>query len=300
MTPFLIRRIHPIWAIGIMLFVLFSTAPAVSADATSEDILRNIADRAQSFAVPGDESQPTLGVGAFSCLIGQPYEDGSMIIDCNTYDLQKLGSMGRQIILGSGSAPDRNVEFVWIHRVSSGVYDTRYESWSFDFGLTSSGTGGLNVGFTTSANQYPVITPRADGLAMVADNSSLVFLEYGRTRTFGNIVPGLAIFDGGDIPDSTWVPFDNGTPGFGDEFKWPQIAVKATGITEIRHMIIHNSNTSNTIGNNFLYTRNIGPTMTPSDNNWESARQFGWGGYHSAVIATSTNSNRVAIAFSGG
>ncbi|MCH9032370.1 MAG: hypothetical protein IIB00_08955, partial [candidate division Zixibacteria bacterium] len=237
------------------------------------------------------------------CLIGQAYADGSITVDCNTYDLQKLGSMGRQIILGTGNTPDRNLEFVWIHRFSSGIYVTRYDSWLFDLGFFGAGAGGINIGFASTADQYPVITPRADGAAMIAEISSPVFLQYGRTRTFGNTIPGLADFDGGDIPDSVWQAFDNGTPGFDDEFKWPQIAVKITGTTEISHMIIHNSNENNTIGNNFLYTRHIGSTMDfLSDNNWEPARQFGWSGYHSAVIATSQvdSSGRVAIAFSGG
>ena len=136
-----------------------------------------------------------------------------------------------------------------------------------------------------------------DGTAVNAQHWNPTFdVGIFRAWTFKNSSPGLADFTGDAIADSVWSGFDNGTPGSGDQFIWPRVAVTDNGATKVTHLVIHNDNTNKDVGNNFLYTRRVGF----AGSGWSSGMEFGHGGYLSPVITAQNNSDNVALAWSGG
>ncbi|HSH00853.1 MAG TPA: hypothetical protein VLB27_12410, partial [candidate division Zixibacteria bacterium] len=309
-----------LWRISLSLGLLaaLSVSSAFGMDTDTKEKLRKIAITTQKYALPSDGSaelersgthgQSTAGqyIGATSsasalgCTPNTGHPDRGLTFGCTYYDYQKNGSMNRQI---ATDPVFHIINFTWMNQdnnSATGGRNVRYEAFDPAFGALGDGTGGVDVGgdlIPPNRSGYVTIAGVSDGTAVNSHHWNPTFdVGIYRAWVFKNSTPGLADFGGLAIPDSVWASYDNGTPGSGDQFIWPRVGHTDNGATQVTHVILHNDNTNNTVGNNFLYTRRVGT----SGDAWSHGMEFGWGGYLSPVICAQNASNNVALAWSGG
>ncbi|HSG99313.1 MAG TPA: hypothetical protein VLB27_04645, partial [candidate division Zixibacteria bacterium] len=304
-------------SVSLGLLGLFTVGSVFGLDTDTKEKIHKAAVTSRKFAVAADSRSHSSSQGGSAATAGQYIGATSaasslgctpasvnpakgITVGCTFYEYQKNGSMGRQIV----TDPVFHVmNYSWMNQdnnSATGGRNVRYEGWDPAFGALGDGTGGVDVGgdlIPPNRSGYVTMAGLSDGTAINSHHWNPTFdVGVFRAYTFKNSTPGLADFATEQLPDSVWASFDNGTPGSGDQFIWPQVAHTDLGPTQITHLIIHNDNTNNTVGGNFLYTRRVGSTGTA----WSHGRQFGWGGYLSPTVCASPQSLRVGIAFTGG
>lgn len=275
-------------AVLVFAFAIFATASAGEKET----------DRAGRYI--GASNVQTAG-----CLTGGSDPDEPLygiVVGCTHHDLQKYGSMGRQIrtdwIFGE-------IEFTWTNKKTSVLgagMNVAYSS-------SACGIGGCFLsevavaGPATDPNErsgFPTVTNVGDGTQLnahqwnrVATADSLAYRPY----VFKNETPGLPDFFGfggvsglGMVPDSAW---DGFLVGDAQTFIWPQIAYTDQSGTQVAHLVISSDRSDG--DNTALYLRRVGSA------DWETVMELGPAAYQRSFIVTnSPNSERVAIAFSGG
>ncbi|HSG98717.1 MAG TPA: hypothetical protein VLB27_01620, partial [candidate division Zixibacteria bacterium] len=230
------------------------------------------------------------------CPIPSIDPDKGVTVGCTDWELQKNGTMGRQITVDETY---HTIAFVWtfMDRSSSPVgRTTKYEAYYPDFGAFGGGAGGIFVGPVPLGPEwagFATIAHDTAGLNFVAfhwsqDTSSLPIRPY----VLKDLVRGLGAFAGwggdfgiGRLPESLWTPYSLDPA---DEWIWPQIAHTPTG--EINHLVIRNNHYNR---GDFLYTRQVAKV-------WQPAFVFGTGGLISPTVVASRTSQRVALCWTGG
>lgn len=293
------------------------TALLALATTASGATVQRIAKNSGGFAVSPDSHQTSqqasgayLGATSSSlgCLLGgaDPNESlKGMVVGCTYHDLQKYGSMGRQI------ASDQifgTINYSWTNKNNNVLLmgrDVCYEG--FYGGAIGDGTGAMCTGYSW---WYPIDPNERSGfttLAEVGDGTALMAFEWNRIfltdpdsfvpYVFKNETPGLGDFVGfggvggtGRLHDSLWSGF---LAGDATAFIWPQIAYTDFGGTQVAHLVVSSNRTDG--DNTALYLRRVGFS------DWETVMELGPAGFHrSFVVSNSRISERVGIAFSGG
>jgi hypothetical protein len=292
---------------AIILTTLF--ALATTASGAINPTVQKIAKQTSGFTTTPHENQPSgayLGAtsSALGCLVGGADPDEAqkgIVVGCTYHDLQKYGSMGRQI------ATDHVfhvINFAFVNNSSdrSPYDDARFEG--FFGGALGDGTGGVSITGPCSSclEDHDQVT-----LAGLNDGTTLAAIGWNRIYqtdpkaykpyVFNNETPGLPDFVGfggvsltGQVPDSAWNAHLSGNS---NTFASPQIAYTDFGATQVAHLVISSDRTDG--DNTALYLRKVGSA------DWETEMELGPAGFHrSFVVTNSRTSERVGIAFSGG
>ncbi len=238
----------------------------------------------------GASSAKTLG-----CIPGQaPDPVRGITAGCTYFELQKLGSMGRQI---ATSEPDHIINFLWTGQHNNSAtanQDVYYDSWDPASFLPLGGAFGITTCELCPPKRATnaTIDGVSNGTVVVAFDWDISFgFPPSRSEPFfgQNQTPSLADFVGRRIDTTLWMPH---LQGDGTTFDFPKVAHTETGAT-VNHLVISGNRTNaDNIG---LYLRKV------ENNSWEPAVLIGEAGYErSFVIISSRQSQRVAIAWSGG
>ncbi|MCH7877983.1 MAG: hypothetical protein IH914_01540, partial [candidate division Zixibacteria bacterium] len=292
-----------VWAVACL---ALSTITSTRADnLTSTKTTQSQTDKARQFTISDGHSGRYLGSSSakvIGCVPGSaPDSVRGLTVGCTFHDLQKYGSMGRQIA-NSPLGGFNLINFSWTNQdniSATGGRNVRYESYDPLVGLLGDKTGGVDIGPS-------LIPPDRSGfvtLAGVFDGT--VIAAYHWNNNFG-------------VPGSRFKPFvaQNRTPGLGDfvnrevdslisdtichfgpcstaNYIWPQLAyTEPIAGPKVRHLILSLDQTG--LGN-ANYVRSV------ADSVWEYTAPIKHLGYfRSPVIAASNQSRRVGIAFSAG
>ena len=165
------------------------------------------------------------------------------------------------------------------------------------------GLGGVGIdigGGVTPPDRsgYTTMDAFSDGRAVNAHHWDVAFASPGdfKPYAFVNDLPCLVDFvemiSGGLVPESLYIDSSSG-----DGFLWPRVAASSGGgCGKVVHLVIHDPGN---VGY-FMYLRRTVGAGAGTDSNWTNVYRFGLGGYLSPTIEASRNSDRVAIAWSGG
>ena len=206
--------------------------------------------------------------------------------------------MGRQV---ATNGFDQSINYVWAttsHFQGSPLPTLFYDAFVPALGVLSYGTGGVGISCNiigcTDPIPHSVIHAAMDGTAILAFDINLSLGTDGsvsKPQVARNSTPALADFAVGAIDTMTWYPH---LAGDAVSFNWHQIAL-TEGAAPITHVVVSGNRTD--ADNLGLYLRRVGPLPNP----WESGVVIGQAGYEqSFVITASRQSDRVAIAWSGG
>ncbi|MCH9032656.1 MAG: hypothetical protein IIB00_10420, partial [candidate division Zixibacteria bacterium] len=225
-------------------------------------------------------------------------------IGTTTYDLQKHGSMGRQI---TTRGSDHIINFSWTNKDNFAFpigRNVRHNSWDPIFGGLSEPAGfGIDIGpglFPPDWSGFPSMDGvNNTGIVVVAISwSPNSPAEQEKPYVFYNDIPGLADFVGQKVPDSVWTPF---LTGDAVAFLRPKVAYTNDGVsTEVTHLLMFSDRSNGDA--EIVYSRKVGAGFVSADA-WTSGMLIGLGGMsRSAVLATSrvASSKDVAIVWAGG
>ncbi|MBN4072392.1 hypothetical protein JYU03_00565, partial [bacterium AH-315-F03] len=238
-----------------------------------------------------------------TCLSGgyDPTEtDYGLVVGCTYHDLQKFGAMGRQI---TSDGYFGTINYTWTQKNNNSASSGRNVLYQGYFTPYCGGSGASvahNLADPDNRSGFTSMALLPDGTTLNAhhwNQQSQANSRAYRPYVFKNSTAGLADFVGfggvdatGLLPDSAW---DNYLVGDATTFIWPQIAYTDQGGAQVAHLVISSDRLDG--DNTALYLRRVGSS------DWETVMELGPAGYHRSFIVTnSANSERVAIAFSGG
>ncbi len=239
------------------------------------------------------------------CIFGPPDPVRGLTFGCTFFDLQKHGSMGRQIATSPLVLPAVTLDIInitWTNQdnnSASGGRNVRYDSYDPSTGALSDGSGGVDIGgdlIPPNRSGFTVLTGSSDGTVINAHdwnrNPEPVTLKF-KTNVFRNQTEGVADFVGGEVDTATDTILCGLVPCPRPNYIWPQLAFTepSTG-PEVRHLVRSLDEAPFDFA---MYSRSV------ADSGWQSIAAIeNLGYFRSPVIAASRQSRRVAIAWSGG
>jgi len=258
--------------------------------------LADVEENARSGQYLGASSAKSLG-----CVPGSaPDPVRGLTVGCTFHDLQKYGSMGRQIAnspLGGLSL----INFSWTNQdniSATGGRNVRYESFDPLVGLLGDKTGGVDIGpglIPPDRSGFVTLTGVSDGTVIAAYHWNTNFGIAGTrfmTYVAQNQTPGLGDFHNELVDTFLFNPV---FCDFGPcpSFVWPQIAfTEPIAGPKVEHIVVTRDNPPSDYA---IYARSV------ADSDWEPADTIlNLGYFRNPVIAASNQSRRVGIAFSAG
>ncbi len=269
-------------------------------DFKSTQSIQPVTDKTRRYSVSDSKTGIYMGATSSSsprCIPGEaPDPVRGLTVGCTFRDKQKPESLGRQI---ATAGFDHIINFVWFNQDNNsgtGSHNIRYEAFDPSIGALGDGTGGVDVfgcDFFPCNVRSSVIDAALDGTTVIALNQNRTFPAPGnrfKTSVAKNQTPSLGDFVGGEVDT---LMGDTILTGNATGFKWPKVAFSGNSATGVSHLVISSDRTDG--ANPGLYTRKV------RGGSWEPGPSFGKAGYNqSFVIAASRQSDRVAIAWSGG
>ncbi|HSG99622.1 MAG TPA: hypothetical protein VLB27_06205, partial [candidate division Zixibacteria bacterium] len=240
--------------------------------------------------------------GQLGCVPGASDPARGIVSGCTYFDLQKYGSMGRQIVFNEAFIEP---QIVWTHQSSDaadGGRNVRYNVFCFGFcSPPSLIESGWNVGageILPDRAGFPTVAILEDATTVIAQhwNAQYPAGEFN-ALTYKNNTIGLPDYSGEWVPDSSWAGYSSGGPQ--ETFVWPQIGHTDNGGSQVSHLLLSQwrsfDETEDTL-NTIVYLRRLGATGSA----WQTGLEIGQSRhYRSAVVVAERTSDNVLIAWVG-